>query len=85
MTVKKNKSWMASSLMTAMLVGILTSVPARADVSEEVDNGHPDVSQSTGIVQTDGSRGAASRRTAGLDDALPATGLEEPCSQSRNP
>ena len=26
MTVKKNKSWMASSLMTAMLVGVLTSV-----------------------------------------------------------
>jgi hypothetical protein len=44
MTAKKNNSWMASSLMTAMLVGVLTSVPARANVSQEVDNGHPDVS-----------------------------------------
>ena len=44
MTAKKSKSWMASSLMTAMLVGVLTSIPARADVSQQVDNGHPDVS-----------------------------------------
>ncbi len=41
MTVKKNKSSMASSLFTVLLVGLLTSVPARAEVSEPVDNEHP--------------------------------------------
>lgn len=41
MTVKKNKSSMASSLFAVLLVGLLTSVPARAEVSEPVDNEHP--------------------------------------------
>lgn len=45
MTEKRNKSWMASLLMTAMLMGILASVPARADVSEELGKGHPDVAK----------------------------------------
>lgn len=53
MNVKRNKSWMASSLLTALLAGTLASVPARANVSEGVDNGHPDVaSQLASFKQT---------------------------------
>lgn len=44
MKAMRNKSWMASSfLMTVLLLGVLSSVPARAEVSEEMDNGHPHV------------------------------------------
>ncbi len=53
MKAKRNKSWMASSLMTALFVGILTSVAARAEVSEDIDNGHPHVAdQLTSFKQT---------------------------------
>jgi hypothetical protein len=45
MTEKRNKSWMASFLMIAMLGGILTALPAKADVSESVDKGHPVVAK----------------------------------------
>jgi hypothetical protein len=43
MRAKQKKSWMASFLMTALMLGILVSLPARAEVSEGIDNGHPKV------------------------------------------
>jgi len=74
MTVKKNKSWMASSLMTAMLVGVLTSVPARANVSQKVDNGHPDVSNHLASFK---QKAHEARRHAGtLDSMTPARQLD---------
>ena len=43
MRAKGTTSWMASYFMAVLLVGILTSVPARAEVSGGIDNGHPEV------------------------------------------
>ena len=43
MKTKRNKSWTASSLITALILGVLASLPARAEVSEGIDNGHPKV------------------------------------------
>jgi hypothetical protein len=43
MNTRRNKSRMASSLMTALMLSILVSLPARAEVSEGIDNGHPKV------------------------------------------
>jgi len=43
MRAKEKKSWMASFLMTALMLGILASLPARAEVSKGIDNGHPKV------------------------------------------
>lgn len=74
MTVKKSKSWMASSLMTAMLVGVLTSVPARANMSQEVDNRHPEVSnQLTSFKQT---ALELRRQASTLDSMTPARQLD---------
>jgi DNA repair ATPase RecN len=53
MKTKRKESWLASSLVTALLVGILTTVPAGAEVSEDIDNGHPQVAdQLTSFKQT---------------------------------
>jgi hypothetical protein len=85
MTVKKNKSWMASSLMTAMLVGVLTSVPARANVSQKVDNGHPDVGNHLASFKQTAHE---ARRHAGtLDSMTPARQLDwrSHAHESRNP
>lgn len=51
MTEKRNKSWMASSLMTLLLLGTLASIPARADVSKEMENGHPEVADQLSLFK----------------------------------
>ena len=46
MTVTRNKLGMASSfLLTALIVGIVTSVPVRAEISNATGNGHHEVAR----------------------------------------
>ena len=53
--------------MTALMLGILASLPARAEVSEGIDNGHPKVADQLSSFKQTALEMRRTRRTAGLD------------------
>ncbi len=52
MTVNRNHTWMAFSVfLSALLVGMLTPLTARADMSSETANAHPEVARQLATFQ----------------------------------
>lgn len=74
MKAKGNQSWMASYFMAVLLTGVLTSVPARAEVSGGIDNGHPEVAGQLSLFKQTALE--VRRHADRLDSMTPARQLD---------